>query len=99
MRRPWRWGSSGRQPASGTCAETAQGRALDDTHAAGGTLMITPMPPSSRAPELPGGEKAGRPLSESSSGARDPVELLVDEFLQRRRRGERPTVEEYAARH
>jgi serine/threonine protein kinase len=37
--------------------------------------------------------------SESSSGVRDPVELLAEEFLDRRRRGERPTVEDYAARH
>ena len=35
----------------------------------------------------------------SSSGDRDPVESLAEEFLSRRRRGERPTVDEYAARH
>ena len=27
------------------------------------------------------------------------MELLAEEFLERRRRGERPTVEEYEARH
>src|SRR5262245_20331483 len=46
--------------------------------------------PSSR--EMP-------PMPNSSSGVREPVELLAEEFLERRRRGERPTVEDYAARH
>jgi eukaryotic-like serine/threonine-protein kinase len=46
--------------------------------------------PSSR--ELP-------PILDSSSGVREPVELLADEFLARRRRGERPTVEEYEGRY
>ena len=36
-------------------------------------------------------------MNESSSGF-DPVEELVDEFLERYRRGERPTVTEYSAR-
>ena len=36
---------------------------------------------------------------DSSSSDRDPIETLAEEFLARRRRGERPTVEEYAARH
>jgi serine/threonine protein kinase len=36
---------------------------------------------------------------DSSSGVREPVELLADEFLERRRRGERPTVAEYVARY
>ena len=49
--------------------------------------MITP---SSR--EIP-------PELDSSSGVREPVELLAEEFLERRRRGERPTVAEYEARH
>jgi serine/threonine protein kinase len=39
------------------------------------------------------------PLLDGSSGVREPVELLAEEFLERRRRGERPTVEEYAMRH
>ena len=39
------------------------------------------------------------PMLDSSSGAREPVELLAEEFLERHRRGERPTVEEYEARH
>jgi WD40 repeat protein len=38
------------------------------------------------------------PPASSSSDDRDPVELLVKEFLERRRRGERPTIDEYAAR-
>ena len=42
--------------------------------------------------EMPG-------ASDSSSGVRDPVELLAGEFLERRRRGERPTIEGYAAQH
>jgi serine/threonine protein kinase len=46
--------------------------------------------PSSR--ELP-------PILDSSSGVREPVELLADEFLARRRRGERPTVKEYEGRY
>jgi serine/threonine protein kinase len=37
-------------------------------------------------------------MSDSSSGP-EPLELLAEEFLERRRRGERPTVTEYAARH
>ena len=34
-----------------------------------------------------------------SSADENPVEALADEFLERRRRGERPSIEEYAARH
>ena len=34
-----------------------------------------------------------------SSDTRDPVEILAEEFLQRRRSGERPTVTEYAEAH
>ena len=30
-----------------------------------------------------------------SSGERNPVELLAEEFLDRKRRGERPTLQEY----
>ena len=32
------------------------------------------------------------PELDSSSGVREPVELLAEEFLERERRGERPTV-------
>ena len=39
-----------------------------------------------------------RPM-DSSSSDRDPIEALAEEFLARRRRGERPTIEEYAARY
>src|SRR5438034_757167 len=39
------------------------------------------------------------PLMNSSSDVRDPVELLAEEFTARKRRGERPTLEEYCARH
>ena len=35
----------------------------------------------------------------ASSDDRDPVERLAEEFAERRRRGERPTIDEYAARH
>jgi hypothetical protein len=35
----------------------------------------------------------------SSSSDRNPVEALADEFLQRQRRGERTTLEEYCRRH
>ena len=35
----------------------------------------------------------------SSSGDREPVELLAEEFLERRRRGEKPTIQEYAEKH
>src|SRR5262249_14984522 len=34
-----------------------------------------------------------------SSGERNPVELLAEDFLDRRRRGERPTLQEYLDRH
>ncbi len=33
----------------------------------------------------------------SSSADRDPIEILADEFIQRRRRGERPSLAEYGA--
>ncbi len=42
---------------------------------------------------------APRPEIRESDGPRDPVEALAEEFLERRRRGERPTVSEYASRH
>ena len=35
----------------------------------------------------------------SSSDARNPVELLAEDFLDRKRRGERPTLREYTERH
>src|SRR3954447_9317531 len=34
-----------------------------------------------------------------STAERDPIEMLADSFLARFRRGERPSVEEYAAKH
>ena len=37
-------------------------------------------------------------MSDSTSD-RDPIEVLADSFLARFRRGERPSVEEYAAKH
>jgi serine/threonine protein kinase len=46
----------------------------------------------------PSGRKIAPDL-DSSSGVREPVELLAEEFLERQRRGERPTVAEYVARH
>jgi eukaryotic-like serine/threonine-protein kinase len=36
---------------------------------------------------------------QSSSSDRNPVELLAEEFLERHRRGERPSLEEYTAKH
>ena len=35
----------------------------------------------------------------TSSDARNPVELLAEDFLDRKRRGERPTLREYTERH
>jgi eukaryotic-like serine/threonine-protein kinase len=35
----------------------------------------------------------------TSSDARNPVELLAEEFLDRKRRGEQPTLQEYLDRH
>jgi WD40 repeat protein/serine/threonine protein kinase/tetratricopeptide (TPR) repeat protein len=35
----------------------------------------------------------------TSSGERNPVELLAEEFLERKRRGDRPTLQEYLDRH
>ena len=35
----------------------------------------------------------------TSSDERNPVELLAEEFLGRKRRGERPTLQEYLDRH
>lgn len=34
-----------------------------------------------------------------SDTVRDPLDLLAEEYLDRRRRGESPTIEEYAAAH
>ena len=34
-----------------------------------------------------------------STADRDPIEMLADSFLARLRRGERPSVEDYAAQH
>jgi eukaryotic-like serine/threonine-protein kinase len=39
------------------------------------------------------------PPTDPSSGSRDPVELLAEEFLARHRRGERPALAEYTARY
>src|SRR5262245_52364235 len=36
---------------------------------------------------------------DSSSGERNPVEQLAEEFIARKRRGEKPTLEEYTARY
>jgi WD40 repeat protein/serine/threonine protein kinase len=44
-------------------------------------------------------ERDGHPGVGLSSDERDPIELLADEFLGEIRRGGRPAVEEYAARH
>ncbi len=38
-------------------------------------------------------------VMEDATGERDPVEVLAEEFLERRRRGEMPTQHEYIARH
>ena len=38
-------------------------------------------------------------MADSSSADRDPVERLAEEFLERRRRGETPSLSEYVARH
>ena len=38
-------------------------------------------------------------VMDSSSGDRDPLELLAEEFLERRRRGESPSIEEYAGKY
>ena len=35
----------------------------------------------------------------ASSGERNPVELLAEDFLDRKRRGERPTLHDYLERH
>jgi hypothetical protein len=40
---------------------------------------------------LPSGREMP-PMPDASSGVREPVELLAEEFLVRRRSGERPTV-------
>src|SRR4051794_4347520 len=36
---------------------------------------------------------------DGTTSGRDPIESLAEEFLARRRRGERPAVEEFATRH
>src|SRR6516162_3365202 len=44
---------------------------------------------------LPDGSQAMK----TSSGERNPVELLAEDFLERKRRGEHPTLREYVERH
>ena len=47
-------------------------------------------------------DSAGQIASSSSIipiATRDPIEMLADSFLDRFRRGERPSIEEYAAKH
>jgi serine/threonine protein kinase/WD40 repeat protein/tetratricopeptide (TPR) repeat protein len=39
------------------------------------------------------------PSDPTSSASRNPVELLAEEFVDRQRRGEHPSISEYAARH
>src|SRR6516225_3016392 len=41
----------------------------------------------------------GSRAMKTSSGERNPVELLAEDFLDRKRRGERPTLQEYLDRH
>ena len=42
----------------------------------------------------------GKPLSMSSSATdQNPVDLLADEFSERLRNGETPSIEEYASQH
>src|SRR5438128_11102362 len=41
----------------------------------------------------------GRPMSTDSSSDRDPVERLAEEFLERRRRGENASIDDYAERY
>src|SRR6516225_6747795 len=41
----------------------------------------------------------GSRAMKTSSGERNPVELLAQEYLDRKRRGERPTLQEYLNRH
>src|SRR6516162_8828707 len=50
------------------------------------------------APAAPTSGDGSRPMS-SSSGERNPVERLAEEFLDRKRRGEQPTLREYLDRH
>lgn len=38
-------------------------------------------------------------MSAETSGSRNPLEVLAEEFADRRRRGERPTIDEYAERY
>ena len=38
-------------------------------------------------------------MSRTPVGDRDPIERLADSFLARYRRGERPSIEDYAAKH
>jgi eukaryotic-like serine/threonine-protein kinase len=47
------------------------------------------------AATIPTGDNAA---ALASGSGRDPVELLADEFVRRRRQGDRPTIDEYAAR-
>ena len=66
----------------------------------GGQQAIHPgLAPAQGDPGVPAGRSRGVPaMSDTSSGSgRDPVEQLLESFLARLRRGERPSLEEYAA--
>ena len=74
--------------------EAAQGDPLlDPRHE---RRLVTASRPSH--PRSPGAEPH-MSTSSGSSSDRNPVEALAEEFLDRHRRGERPTLEEYADRH
>ena len=67
----------------------------------GGQQAVHPGPaPAQGDPGVPAGRDRGVPaMSDTSPGSgRDPVEQLLESFLARWRRGERPSLEEYAAR-
>src|SRR5262249_58976375 len=77
----------------------AGGPAVADPAADGDRVTLRPAGAGDvSAPAAPFSRDGSR-LMTTSSEPRNPVELLAEEFLERKRRGEQPTLREYLERH
>src|SRR5262249_46850960 len=94
-------GSRGPGPQAFRRADQRRGRPRAASPGVGGQQAIHPrLAPAEGDPGVPPGRDRGvSAMSDPTSGSgRDPVEQLLESFLARWRRGERPNLEEYAAR-
>src|SRR5262249_5726902 len=62
------------------------------------TASLSGPPGPATSPRRPRFLRDGSRAMKTSTGERNPVELLAEEFLDRKRRGERPTLQEYLDR-